>query len=135
MAGCIFCKIVAGEIPSHQIYADEHTLAFMDIGSVNPGHLLVAVKDHYATMMELPEELAAAAFRTANRVVKQIQDKLNPEGLTILQANNPAGWQTVPHFHMHVLPRHEGDGPALTWPARNPPQEELAEMAATLRIS
>ncbi len=134
MSDCVFCKIVDGTIPSHRIYEDEQTLGIMDIGSVNPGHALVLVKPHHATMLDLPEDLAAAAFRTANRLAKRIQTVLRPDGMTLLQANGEAGWQTMPHFHIHLLPRTKGDTPALSWPVRNPSQEELAEMAARLRI-
>ena len=117
---CIFCKIVAGEIPCHKVGEDAQTLAMMDIGAVNPGHVLVLVKPHHATLTELDEELAAAVMR--------------PVGLTLLQANGEAGWQTVPHFHVHVLPRSSGDAPRLEWPAMNPSREELAAMAKRLQF-
>ncbi len=79
------------------------------------------------------EDLAAAVFRTVHRVARTLQRELHPEGLTLLQANGVAGWQTVPHFHVHVLPRHAGDSPKLTWPPQNPGPEALAQMAARLR--
>src|SRR5258708_38318136 len=120
MTDCVFCRIVRRELPAAVVYEDEPTLAIMDQGHVNPGHTLVLVKPHYAVMQELPEELAAAAFRTANKVAKALERAFQPAGLTILQANRPPGWQTVPHFHLHVLPRHADDGAAITWPAKQP---------------
>jgi histidine triad (HIT) family protein len=106
----------------------------MDVGQLNPGHVVVAVKPHVETIFELDPDLAAAAFRTASRVAKAVKAAFDPEGLTILQANNKAGWQTVPHFHMHVLPRHADDGVTITWPAKNPPSEELAKLAAQIEV-
>ena len=133
MADCIFCKLVAGQIPCHKVTEDAQTLAFMDIGQVNPGHVLVAVKPHHATLTDMDEDLAAAVMRTVHRVAQTVKRELQPEGLTLLQANGAAGWQTVPHFHVHVLPRRHGDAPRLEWPPMNPPQEELAAMARRLR--
>lgn len=133
MTDCVFCRIVRGELPSARVHEDEHTLAIMDAGHVNPGHTLVLVKPHFATMQELPEDLAAAAFRAANRVAKAIERAFAPAGLTILQANKPAGWQTVPHFHLHVLPRHENDGASIVWPAKQPPPDTLRANADRLR--
>ena len=133
MTDCVFCRIVRRELPSAVAYEDAHTLAIMDQGHVNPGHTLVLVKPHYAVMQELPEELAAAAFRTANKVAKALERAFQPAGLTILQANRPAGWQTVPHFHLHVLPRHAEDGAAITWPGKRPSPEVLQGYATRLR--
>jgi histidine triad (HIT) family protein len=135
MTDCVFCKIVRKELPSAAVYEDEHTLAIMDAGHVNPGHTLVLVKSHHAVLQELPEELAAHAFRVAHRMALGIERAFKPAGLTVLQANRPAGWQTVPHFHLHVLPRHDNDGAAITWPAKRPAGEVLQENAATLKAA
>ena len=135
MSDCIFCKIVAGEVPANKIYEDDRCLSILDVGYVNPGHSLVIVKPHLATVVDLDESLAGHAFVIANRVAKAIERSIAPDGLTILQANRPAGWQTVPHFHLHVLPRHRDDGVGLTWPAKNPPAEQLAGTAASLRAA
>lgn len=135
MAECVFCKIVAGEIPAHTVLDDDDFLAIMDVGHVNPGHTLVIAKQHVDTMMEIDEALAGKAFRVANRVAKGLERAFAPEGLTILQANRPAGWQTVAHFHLHVLPRAAGDGVELAWPAKNPPKEELARTAERVRAA
>ena len=133
MDDCIFCKIVAKEVPAHIVYEDDQVMAIMDIGHVNPGHTLVLSKSHVETMMDIDEELAAHAFRVANRVAKALNSAFPSEGMTVLQANRPAGFQTVPHFHIHVLPRNHEDGVELVWPAKNPPQEQLAKNASTLR--
>ena len=132
MTSCVFCKIVAGELPAYKVYEDDQVMAIMDVGHVNPGHALVLAKDHAADMMDLDEEVAAQAFRIANRIAKAQVKAFAPDGVTILQANKEVGFQTVFHFHLHVVPRHEGDGMALTWPAKMPPQEELADYAEKL---
>jgi histidine triad (HIT) family protein len=133
MSDCVFCRIVAGQIPSTKVYEDEHTLAFMDIGHVNPGHVLVAVKKHAANLFELSEDQAAAAARTAARVAKAIEMAFKPEGMSVYQANGKAAGQTVFHYHVHLLPRHAGDGMELIWPVKNPPREKLEEYAAKIR--
>ena len=133
MTDCVFCNIVAGNIPAHRVHEDDEIVAIMDVGHVNPGHTLVIAKRHAATMMDLDEETAGKAFLIANRIAKALERAFQPEGMTILQANRPAGFQTVGHFHMHVLPRYTGDGCTLTWPAKNPSQEDLAGYAAQVR--
>ena len=117
---CIFCRLVAGEIPAARVYEDELTLAFMDLGQVNPGHVLVATKRHAATLLEITPAEAAAVMQTAQRVARAVQAVFDPPGLTLLQANGREGDQTVFHFHMHVVPRHAQDGIALTWPRKEP---------------
>jgi len=133
MSNCVFCRIVAREIPAAVVYEDEHTLAFMDAGQVNPGHVLVAATGHAENLYELSDAQAGALLRTAARVARAIRDAYQPQGLSVYQANGKAAWQSVFHYHMHLLPRHEGDGMALTWPAKNPPREKLAEYAAAIR--
>jgi histidine triad (HIT) family protein len=135
MEDCIFCRIVAGDIPAHRVFEDDTVLAIADIGHVNPGHTLVIAKTHAPTLMDLDADTAAAAFRAANRVAKAIERAFAPDGLTVLQANRSAGFQTVPHFHIHLLPRQEGDGVGRTWPAQNPPAGALAANAAKIRAA
>jgi histidine triad (HIT) family protein len=115
------------------VYEDDQTLAFMDAGQVNPGHVLVAAKGHAENLYELNDDQAGALLRTAARVARAIRDAYRPQGLSVYQANGKAAWQTVFHYHMHLVPRHEGDGMALTWPAKNPPREKLVEYAALIR--
>lgn len=133
MTECIFCKIVKGEVPAAKVYEDEHTIAFMDVGQVNPGHVIVAAKPHVENIFGLDDSLAAAVFRTTTKVAKAVKRAFNPAGLTLLQANGQAGWQTVFHFHIHVLPRHPDDGVGLTWPAKRPPNEELQRLGGIVR--
>ena len=133
MENCIFCKIVAKQIPATIVHEDEDTLAFMDIGQVNPGHVLVATKAHAENVFGLDDAQACAVFRATARVARAVRDAFEPHGLTLFQANGKAALQTVFHFHMHVLPRWESDGMALAWPAKNPPREKLEEYAAKIR--
>lgn len=133
MSECVFCRIVAGQIPSTRVYEDEHTLAFMDIGQVNPGHVLVALKQHVENLYALEEAQAAAVARTGVRVARAIRGAFAPAGLSVYQANGKPAGQTVFHYHVHLLPRHEGDGMELTWPVKNPPRETLEEYAAKIR--
>lgn len=135
MSDCVFCKIVAGQIASTKVHEDELTLAFMDIGEVNPGHMLVTVKPHVENIYGLDETLAAAVFRTAARVARAAQKAYAPEGLTLYQANGVAAGQTVFHFHLHLVPRYSQDGLRLTWPVKNPPREQLEANAAKLRAA
>lgn len=104
------------------------------MGQVNPGHVIVSLKAHCETIVDLDEAQTASIFQIVNRVAKAVQQEFNPEGLTVLQANRKAGWQTVPHFHIHVLPRHTEDGVNLTWPVKNPPAEELAKLADRIKV-
>ncbi len=133
MSDCVFCKIVAGQIPSTKVHEDEHTLAFMDLGQVNPGHVLVTVKKHAANLFELDDVQAGAVARSCTRVAKAIRDAFAPAGLSVYQANGKAAGQTVFHYHVHLLPRHEADGMELTWPVKNPPREKLEAYAAEIK--
>ena len=130
---CIFCKLVAGQIPATRVHEDEHTLAFMDLGHVNPGHVLVAVKKHASDLFELEEAQAEAVARASLRIAKALKRAFEPEGLSVYQANGKAAGQTVFHYHVHLLPRHAGDGMDLVWPVKNPPREKLEEYAAKIR--
>jgi histidine triad (HIT) family protein len=133
MNDCVFCRIVAQQIPATVVYEDEATLAFMDIGQVNPGHVLVACKAHVENIYDLADAQAAAVFRSAVRVARAIRAAFNPPGLSVYQANGKPAGQTVFHFHLHVLPRHDADGMQLVWPVNNPPREKLEEYAAQIR--
>lgn len=132
---CIFCRLVAGEIPCAKVYEDALTLAFMDLGQVNPGHVLVATKRHAATLLDITAEEAAAVMQTAQRVARAVQATFDPPGLTLLQANGREGDQTVFHFHMHVVPRHGNDGIALSWPRKEPGAQVLQGYAQQLQAA
>jgi histidine triad (HIT) family protein len=130
---CVFCRIMKKEIPASVVYEDDHTLAFMDLGQVNPGHVLVALKAHAENIYALDDAQAAAVFRSAARVARAIRTAFAPQGLSVYQANGAPAGQTVLHLHIHLVPRHEGDGMALSWPVKNPPREKLEEYAAKIR--
>ena len=132
---CLFCRLVAGEIPSARVYEDTLTIAFMDIGQVTPGHVLVATKRHATTLLDITPQEAAAVMQTAQRVASAIREVFDPPGITLLQANGREGDQTVFHFHMHVVPRHGNDGIALSWPRKEPGAEVLHGYAERLRAA
>ncbi|MES2422786.1 MAG: HIT family protein [Pseudomonadota bacterium] len=130
----IFTKIVQREIPAAIVYEDDEIIAFMDAGQVNPGHVLVATKQQAETLMDIDDALAGRLFVVVARVARAVQAAFAPEGITVLQANRPAGWQTVPHLHLHVLPRFAGDGVELVWPRKNPTPELLRDYASRIRL-
>ncbi len=134
MAPTVFERLIKGELPCAKVYEDERVFAFMDAGQVNPGHVIVASRAPFETLLDADEQTAAALFVAAHRIAKAVQRAFAPAGLTILQANKPAGWQTVPHLHLHVLPRHADDGVGLTWPRKNPPLDELRALAARIVV-
>lgn len=135
MHDCVFCKIMAKQIPATVVHEDAETLAFMDIGQVNPGHVLVALKAHAENLYALDDTQAAAVFRTAARVARAVRAAFSPPGLSIYQANGTPAGQTVFHFHLHVLPRWDDDGMTLAWPVKNPPREMLEGYAQKIRAS
>lgn len=130
----VFERIITGELPCAKVYEDDLVFAFMDAGQVNPGHVIVASKAPYETLMDADEATAAALMTAAWRIARAVEAAFAPAGMTVLQANRAAGWQTVPHLHLHVLPRHADDGVELTWPRKEPGLEQLKELAARIRL-
>ena len=130
---CIFCRLIKGEISASKVYEDEQTVAFMDLGQVNPGHVLVALKRHAATLLDITPDEAAAAMQTARQVALAVKLAFDPPGMTLLQCNGKEGDQTVFHFHLHVVPRHGNDGIALSWPRKDPAREQLDAYAEMIR--
>ncbi|HMM84967.1 HIT family protein [Azohydromonas sp.] len=128
----VFERLLAGELPCAKVHEDDLVFAFMDAGQVNDGHVIVATRRPCETLMDATEAEAEALMRVARRVAIAVQAAFAPAGVTVLQANRPAGWQTVPHLHLHVLPRHDDDGVGLVWPRREPGIGRLRELAATL---
>lgn len=114
-ARCIFCRIVAGASPCHEIYRDDATLAFMDINPANDGHCLVIPNAHFGTVFEMPPEAFAAVASTVAKVARAVNDELRPGGISVLQANGALAGQTVPHVHVHVLPRRADDNLLINW--------------------
>lgn len=115
MSDCIFCKIAAGEIPSATIYEDDDFRVILDLGPATKGHALILPKAHYADLTELPEELAAKAFVLAKKIVTGMKEALPCDGYNVVQNNGSSAGQTVFHFHMHLIPRYEGDGAHILW--------------------
>jgi histidine triad (HIT) family protein len=130
---CVFCKIVAGEVPSERVDEDEHTVAFMDLNPWTRGHALVVPREHSEGLYEVSEEDLCHAAVAAKRLAERMRDRLRCDGVNLLNACGRAAWQSVFHFHVHVIPRYEGDPLQLPTRPRQAEQEELAEVAAVLR--
>lgn len=122
---CIFCRIARGEVPSKTIYEDETFRVILDLGPAARGHALILPKTHAADLYELPEETAAAAMKLARKVALRMREKLHCDGLNLVQNNGVVAGQTISHFHLHVIPRDEGDGQTINWVPGEPSQEEL----------
>ena len=114
-ADCVFCKIRDGQSPAMKVYEDERTLVFMDINPLNAGHCLVVSKTHAATIWETSEADLAATITVAKRIALALREAAKPDGLNLLQANGAAAFQSVPHFHLHLIPRWNNDGKGFDW--------------------
>jgi histidine triad (HIT) family protein len=130
---CLFCGILAGSVPSQTIDSDERTVAFMDINPATRGHALVVPRAHSTDLLDIGPDDLAAAMLAAQRVARRMEEVLEPDGFNVLQATRPAAWQTVFHFHLHVLPRYEDDPLELPWIPRGGDEKEIAEVAEQLR--
>lgn len=132
---CIFCKIVAGTIPSFKLYEDTATLAFLDINPANPGHALVIPKAHAANLYASEDKDLAAVMATARKVATAIEKTVKPDGLNLVQANGPGAAQSVFHFHLHILPRRLGDELKMNWGLKPGDKAALAALAETIRAN
>ncbi|HRY08697.1 MAG: HIT family protein [Actinobacteria bacterium] len=131
---CIFCAIVAGDLPATVIAETDHTLAFMDINPATRGHALVIPKKHAADLMEIDEDDLARCTALAKQIARRAIDRLDADGVNLVNACGSAAWQTVFHFHIHVVPRYEGnDGLELPWIPTPGDPEVIAQAAAELR--
>jgi histidine triad (HIT) family protein len=130
---CIFCRIVAGDVPAFVVAEDNRTMAFLDRGQATQGHTLVVPRSHAGDIWAITESDACAVMAMAKRVAHLLDERLTPDGLNLTQSNRPAGWQDVFHFHLHVIPRWAGDGLVPPWRAMRPSEEELASTLARLR--
>jgi len=131
---CIFCKIVAGEIPSVKIYEDDRVLAFMDINPLNDGHLLVIPKAHAATIHEITGADFLAVMSATHKLAAAVQKTLGPDGINILQLNGEAANQVVPHLHVHIVPRWSGDGLTVSqWNLAPGDMEKIKELADQIK--
>jgi histidine triad (HIT) family protein len=130
---CVFCGIVRGAVASHVVHEDAETLAFLDINPAADGHTLVVPKLHARDLLDIDIALAAAVMRSVKTVAEHIDRVLAPDGLTLLQANRPAGWQDVFHFHVHVVPRRLHDELVQPWTPRPADPGVLESVARRLR--
>jgi histidine triad (HIT) family protein len=130
---CLFCGIVAGSIPSETIDSDDRTVAFMDINPATPGHALVVPREHSADLLEIGAEDLTATILAAQRLSKRMKDVLGADGINLINACGAAAWQTVFHFHIHVVPRYEGDPLKLPWIPEPGDSAEIASVAQRLR--
>jgi histidine triad (HIT) family protein len=130
---CLFCKIVAGELPSQRVDEDERTVAFMDISPATRGHALVVPRNHATDLLEVdPDDLAAVAI-AAQRLAARAIDRLGADGVNLLNSCGADAWQTVFHLHMHVIPRYRDDPLKLPWVPSSGDADEIAATAELLR--
>jgi len=130
---CLFCGIVAGSIPSETIDSDERTVAFMDINPATPGHALVVPREHSADLLEIGTDDLTATILAARRLSRRMKDVLEADGIDLINACGAAAWQTVFHFHIHVVPRYEDDPLKLPWVPEPGDSDEIAGIAKRLR--
>ena len=130
---CIFCKIIAGELPAEQVDEDEHTIAFMDINPWTRGHALVIPKNHSKDLYEITDDDLGRVSVAAKRLAVRMKERLGCDGVNLLNSCEPAAWQTVFHFHVHVIPRYSDDPLQLPANPRQPEQNELRDVADQLR--
>ena len=130
---CLFCGIVAGDVPGQVVDSDEHTVAFMDINPATGGHALVVPRRHSADLMEVSDEDLTYTMLAARRLARRIREALQPDGFNILNSCGAAAWQTVYHFHVHVIPRYVDDPLRLPWVPGPGDPDEIAAVAEQLR--
>ena len=134
-AECVFCKIRDGAIPSTKIYEDGATLAFMDINPLNTGHCLVVPKRHAATLWDAEAADLQATIATAHKIAVALMAAVKPDGLNMLQANGAAAFQSVPHFHLHLIPRWAGDGKGFDWKLQPGDRAQIAGVGDRVRAA
>lgn len=132
---CIFCKIIAGDIPSFKLFEDNRTLAFMDINPANPGHALIIPKYHATGLLDLPAEWLGDSITTAQKVAQGVSRALSPDGINLVQANGEGAAQSVRHFHLHVIPRRLGDELKLNWGIKPGDMGEIGQTAERVRAA
>ena len=127
MEDCVFCKIVKGEIPATKVYEDDSIISFLDIYPANKGHTLVVTKEHFETLLDLPDELLAKLTDVTKKVAEGVVRGLRTDGFNILMNNKKVSGQLVPHTHFHIIPRFEGDGINLQWVHKQYVNNEMAD--------
>jgi len=133
VADCLFCKIVAGELPATVVAESERALAFADINPATRGHTLVIPRVHAEDVQDIAGADLAATIELAQQVARAALKRLGAEGVNLLNSSGAAAWQTVFHFHIHVIPRYEGDPLRLPWVPAPGDSEQIAAAAAALR--
>lgn len=131
-ANCVFCKILDGVIPSVKLYEDEEFVIILDIGPAAFGHALIIPKDHYANLYEMPEELLGKVMSLAKVWGEKLVKALKADGLNLVQNNGLAAGQTVFHYHLHLIPRYEGDGVGELWTPGSLSEEQRKELVEKL---
>ena len=132
---CVFCKIRDGQIPSMKIHEDERTLAIMDINPLNQGHCLVLTKAHAPMIFDADVADLEAAIAAAQQIARAIRTALKPDGLNVLQANGAAAFQSVSHFHLHLIPRWANDGKGFDWRLVPGKREEIVAAGDKIRAA
>ena len=132
MTDCIFCSIVSGDIPSHTVYEDENTIAFLDIYPAAPVHVLVVPKVHNKNIFDISEETISKSYVAAKHVAGIIKEKLGNGSVNIIQSNGKDAGQEVFHFHIHVIPREQNDNLVKFWEPKAVNEEELKEVLIRL---
>ncbi len=130
---CIFCKIVAGELPSERVDEDQHTVAFMDVNPWTRGHALVVPRYHSRNIYEIEDDDLRHSAVAAKRLARRMRERLRCDGVNLINSSEPAAWQTVFHFHVHVVPRFTGDPLRLPGEPKQVDAGDLAAVAAELR--
>lgn len=125
---CIFCKIANGEIPSATLYEDDDFRVILDLGPATKGHALILPKEHYPNLYELPDELAGKAIVLAKKMITKLTKALGCDGYNVVQNNGEAAGQTVFHFHMHLIPRYNGDDAGFGWKVGELTEEDKADI-------
>ena len=129
---CLFCKIVSGDLPATVVDSDERTVSFMDINPATKGHALVIPRDHAPDLLSIPQEDLDACMRAAQRLAKRAKEQLGADGINLLNSCGPAAWQTVFHFHVHVVPRYADDPLELPWTPKPGDEAEINAAAEEL---
>jgi histidine triad (HIT) family protein len=130
---CVFCKIVAGQIPSARVYEDDACVAFLDIGPLADAHLLIVPRQHYEWITDMPPQAVAAVTQAIPRLARAVMKVTGAQGFNVLQNNGKVSGQAVPHVHFHIIPRREGDGLGYRWNAGTYPEGKLRELQQAIR--
>ena len=133
MSDCIFCKIASGEIQGMRVYEDVETLAFMDLAKDVDGHVLVIPKKHCKNILDCDEETLSAVMNTVKKVSLHLTEKCGYNGVNLLNASDESAGQSMPHFHIHIIPRRKNDG-IDAWPAFAGAKEEIADVFERIRM-